>query len=205
MLPLVESGGRLAWRSVGGQSVGQSACYRGGMRCVSCALNVVFLFAGHALAAEPGPASAPAKAPAPAPAAATPVTPKTAGAAPPDQYYVEPGFDASEAGAPAPPESAAPGAPPNAPSADAAPLPPPGPPPPPPAGVTEIYEPPPPGFFPGDPGVRTVAAARAASPRAAHVTVARRSARLVRAVRQRVCARYSHRIRRREPEGGALA
>ncbi len=83
----------------------------------------------------------------PAPAAPAPANPK-AGEAPPEQYYVEPGYAAPPAsGAPTePPAGAAPPAPDGAPSA------PPGPPPAaPPTGVTEIYEPPPPGFFPGDP------------------------------------------------------
>ena len=140
------------------------------MRCVSRALSVAFLVAGHAVAAEPGAAGTPPNVAPAAPAKPAPVAPKTpppaapasappaapppavatpkAGDAPPSQYYVEPGFAAPPASATPPPASAAPGAPP---PADGAPLAPPGPPPPPPAGVTEIYEPPPPGFFPGDP------------------------------------------------------
>ncbi|MES1174506.1 MAG: hypothetical protein ABUL62_09255 [Myxococcales bacterium] len=140
------------------------------MRCVSRLLSVVFLVAGHAVAAEPGAVGAPPKVAPAEPAKPAPVAPKTpapaapasaappapapaaaapkAGDAPPSQYYVEPGFAAPPPGATPPPASAAPDAPPSAGGAPAAP---PGPPPPPPAGATEIYEPPPPGFFPGDP------------------------------------------------------
>src|SRR5450432_3440603 len=95
----IESDGRLAWRSVGGQSVGQSACYRRAMRRAGFALGLVFLTAAHVEAAEPGAASAPPKnqspaapkpaTPAPqpsgAPASAPSAAPK-AGDAPPPEF-----------------------------------------------------------------------------------------------------------------------
>ena len=135
------------------------------MRCVTSALGATFFIAGQALAADPAPTSPPPKAPPqtaekPAPAGAKP-TPKPATAAPagtdpggaaragdglPPEYYVEPGFAAPEAGANAPPPSAAPSAEPNNGMASA----PPGAPPPPPSELP-IYEPPPPGFYPGEP------------------------------------------------------
>jgi len=116
------------------------------MRCGSSTLSAVFLFTGHALAANPGAASPPPKAPPPGTAKPAP----KAGDAPPPEYYVEPASAAPDAGRSAPPPvSAAPGAAP--PNVDAAAPVPPGPPPPAPTDGPTVYEPPPPGFYPGEP------------------------------------------------------
>jgi len=159
MLPVGESGGRLAWRSVGGQSAGQSACYRRAMRRVGIVLGLVLLTAAHVEAAEPGSANAPPKSQPPAaskaaaappaaqptPAAAAPgqssaapaAQPASASApagdAPPGEFYVEPA--AEPTGTPPPPSSVPQ---------------PPGPPPPPPVldGDGRIFEPPAPDFYP---------------------------------------------------------
>src|SRR5450432_1754730 len=100
----IESDGRLAWRSVGGQSVGQSACYRRAMRRAGFALGLALLVTGHAAAVEPGSPSPPAKnqppaapkaAPAATPAGQAPAAPPGAapaspGDTPPPEFYVEP-------------------------------------------------------------------------------------------------------------------